>query len=81
MRAKDGVARKPLSKLRRRMFAALGPKPRQEAITPELEPNEPGIEDIRALLARLGSTPGLQQSATSAASTQGSWMSTWAKLS
>ncbi len=53
-RAKDGVVRKPLSKLRRRMFAALGPKPHQEAITPEWEVNEPSAEDIRALMARLG---------------------------
>jgi hypothetical protein len=53
-RAKDGVVRKPLSKLRRRMFIALGPKPHQEVITPELEPDEPSTEDVRALIARLG---------------------------
>lgn len=53
-RAKDGVVRKPLSKLRRRMFIALGPRSHQEAITPELEPDEPSTEDIRALIARLG---------------------------
>ena len=53
-RAKDGMVRKPVSKLRRRMFAALGPTPQQPAILPELEAAEPSAQDIRALLARLG---------------------------
>jgi hypothetical protein len=52
--AKEGVVRKPVSKLRRRMFAALGPKPYQPPLTPEWEVGEPSAEDIRALIARLG---------------------------
>jgi hypothetical protein len=53
-RAKEGAVRKPVSKLRRRMFAALGPKPYQPTLTPEWEAGEPSAEDIRTLIARLG---------------------------
>lgn len=52
--AKGGVVRKPVSKLRRRMFTALGPEPYQLSLSPEWEDGEPGAKDIRRLVARLG---------------------------
>ncbi len=51
-KAKDGSVRKPVSKLRRRMFTALGPAPYQPSLTSEWA--DEAAEDLRTLIARLG---------------------------
>lgn len=52
-KAKDGKVRKPVSKLRRRMFSVLGPKPYQGGLWPELAGDD-HASDLRTLIARLG---------------------------
>jgi hypothetical protein len=53
VRAQDAKVRKPVSKLRRQMFAALGPEPYQPGLWPE-QPAEEAAKDMRTLITRLG---------------------------
>lgn len=50
--AKKGSVRTPVSKLRRRLFDALGPEPHQPPLSPEWD--EDDAKDLRTLIARLG---------------------------
>lgn len=52
-RAQDAKMRKPVSKLRRKMFAALGPEPYQPGLWP-VQAVEEAAKDMRMLITRLG---------------------------
>lgn len=53
VKAKEAKVRKPVSKIRRQMFFALGPEPIQPGLWPE-QPAEEAAKDMRTLMTRLG---------------------------
>ena len=53
IKAQDAKVRKPVSKLRRKMFAAIGPKPYQPGLWPA-QLAEEAAKDMRTLITRLG---------------------------
>lgn len=53
VKAKDAKVRKPVSKLRRQMFSALGPESFQPGLWPD-QPAEEAAKDMRTLITRLG---------------------------